>query len=412
MNPPPKPATSPVPQSDVSAIQVSSRIPEFWTDQPRVWYIRAEAVLLPQKMGDEAQFQVVVSKLGKEAIQQVTDILIKPPDIKKYDTLKNRLLAIYEESETRQIQKLIGEMELGDQKPSQLLRRMRDLARGKIPDHTLRILWQNHLPPSVRAVLAVTEAADMDNLATVADKIMETMSLPQVAEINSVSQVQGNCNENNKILAEIAKLSLRIANIEKMPFRGHSRSRSTRRMRSRSKTTSWVDELSTVLYGLRAAVRTDNNVSAAEMTYAQTIRLPSDFYDTQKVVSCDDYSLVQKLRSILNSLKPNSKSHSSKSFFIHPDLRECEFVFVRNDVHKPLKPTYDGPYRVLKRGTKVYEIQFPNRIVNISIDRLKPAYTIQESASETVNIAKSSDSESRTVTRYGRVTRRPVRFAT
>ncbi|KAL4718012.1 hypothetical protein ACJJTC_012837 [Scirpophaga incertulas] len=258
-------------------------------------------------------------------------------------------------------------MELGDQKPSQLLRRMRDLARGKIPDHTLRILWQNHLPPSVRAVLAVTEAADMDNLATVADKIMETMSLPQVAEINSVSQVQA---------------------------------------------TSWVDELSTVLYGLRAAVRTDNNISAAEMTYAQTIRLPSDFYDTQKVVSCDDYSLVQKLRSILNSLKPNSKSHSSKSFFIHPDLRECEFVFVRNDVHKPLKPTYDGPYRVLKRGTKVYEIQFPNRIVNISIDRLKPAYTIQESASETVNIAKSSDSESRTVTRYGRVTRRPVRFAT
>ncbi|CAF4741502.1 unnamed protein product [Pieris macdunnoughi] len=57
--------------SDVSAISVTSRIPEFWTDQPRVWFIRAEAVLGPQKTADEAQFQIVVSKLGKEAVKKL-----------------------------------------------------------------------------------------------------------------------------------------------------------------------------------------------------------------------------------------------------------------------------------------------------------------------------------------------------
>ncbi|KAL4704145.1 hypothetical protein ACJJTC_012961 [Scirpophaga incertulas] len=56
-------------------------------------------------------------------------------------------------------------MDLGEQKPSQLLRRMRVLARDKISDDTLRVLWQGHLPNTVRAVLAVTETKDLDSLA-------------------------------------------------------------------------------------------------------------------------------------------------------------------------------------------------------------------------------------------------------
>lgn len=51
-------------------------------------------------------------------------------------------------------------MELGDQRPSQLLRRMRDLARDKIPDETFRIMWQGHLSSSVRAGLAVSEVKE------------------------------------------------------------------------------------------------------------------------------------------------------------------------------------------------------------------------------------------------------------
>ncbi|KAL0831039.1 hypothetical protein ABMA28_001922 [Loxostege sticticalis] len=228
--PPPTTSTVKV-EDDVSVISVSSRIPEFWTDQPRVWYIRAEAVITPQKISDEAKFHLIVSKLGKDVIQQVTDLLIKPPETNKYETLKARLLAIYEESENRQVQKLIGEMELGDQKPSQLLRRMRDLAREKIPDETLRILWQSHLPQAVRAVLAVTETKDMDNLAAVADKVMETTLQPQIAEVSTRTG-------DDKILAEIAKLSARISTLERSSrsqFRGqNSRNRSRQRSNSRS----------------------------------------------------------------------------------------------------------------------------------------------------------------------------------
>lgn len=219
--PAPEPSNVTSDTKDISAITVDSRIPEFWTDQPRVWFIRAESVLNPQKCSDDAKFQVLISKLGKAPIQQVTDIPCRPPDTGRYETLKARLLDIYEESENRQVQKLIGEMELGDQKPSQLLRRMRDLARDKIPDDTLRVLWQGHLPAAVRTVLAITETKDMEKLAAAADKAMETLQPSQLSVVEA--KVPAQTSGNKDILTEIAKLSIRMRNMERFQRKGSRR---------------------------------------------------------------------------------------------------------------------------------------------------------------------------------------------
>lgn len=211
------PSSMPIDEKpDLSVVSLSSKIPDFWTDQPRVWFLRTEAILAPQKIGDDAKFNIVVAKLTKEAIQQVTDLLIDPPEKNKYEALRSRLLQIYEESESRKIQKLIGEMELGEQKPSQLLRRMRDLASGKIPDETLRILWQGHLPQAARAILAATESLELESLSTIADKILETTRPAYVTEVAQVSP-----SDCNKIMAEIAKINIRL---DKM-----TRSRSSQR---------------------------------------------------------------------------------------------------------------------------------------------------------------------------------------
>ncbi|XP_075990207.1 uncharacterized protein LOC142985849 [Anticarsia gemmatalis] len=139
---------------------------------------------------DEHNFTIkdaynALTKLGRDAIQQVADIVASPPETSKYDTLKKRLLQIYEESETKQVRKLITEIELGDQKPSQLLRRMKELTRGRIEDETLKILWQGHLPSSVQAVLTVTSTSNLEELAVIADKIMDTHQPVQDNEVAS-----------------------------------------------------------------------------------------------------------------------------------------------------------------------------------------------------------------------------------
>lgn len=215
--------------TDIMSVSVLSRIPDFWADQPRVWFIRTEAVLAPQKLGDDARFDLVVSKLPKDVITSLSDFLARPPDTKKYDALKSKLLTLYEDSKTRQIEKLIGEMELGDQKPSQLLHRMRNLARDKIPDDTLRVLWQGHLPTTVRAVLAVTETSELDRLAEVADNVAEASRVGQVSEVSRPST----SSDTALIMAEIAKLSVRMMNLERSRPRHNNWSRH-RRQRSRS----------------------------------------------------------------------------------------------------------------------------------------------------------------------------------
>ncbi|XP_060809920.1 uncharacterized protein LOC132904015 [Amyelois transitella] len=195
--------------SDIVLISVSSRIPEFWTDQPSLWFVQFEATVAPQKASDDAQYQLCVAKLGKQVVLQVADLLTSPPKTDKYTTLKSRLLHVYEESETKRIQKLIGEMQLGDQKPSQLLRRMQTLAGKRVTSDTLLILWQNHLPATVRSVLAATAITDAEKLAEVADKVQETSTPTQVAEVSRGSTSDGS-------LAEIlAKLSMEVAELRK-----------------------------------------------------------------------------------------------------------------------------------------------------------------------------------------------------
>jgi hypothetical protein len=214
----------------LASITVSSRIPEFWTDMPRLWFIQFEAAVENQRLGDAARQNLVVTKLSKHAIKQVSDLLLSPPADNRYETLKDRLLKNYEESDTRQTQKLLREMELGTQKPSQLLRNMRDLARGKILDQTLIIMWNGHLPPAVQAVLAASEVTDMEKLACIADKVMEATRPMEVTEIASTSRQRP---KDDDLAAKLNRLSVEVAELRRS--RRPQRSTTPGRQQSRSR---------------------------------------------------------------------------------------------------------------------------------------------------------------------------------
>lgn len=232
----PAPLTTQDDKFQMAAVSVLSRIADFWCDQPQLWFVQTEAILAPQKLNDETKFNLVVGKLGKDVIQQVSDLLRDPPATHKFDALKTRLISVYEESENRQFEKLLSQMELGEQKPSQLLRRMRDLARGKISDDTLCMLWMRHLPSSVRGVLTVTDTKNLESQAVVADKIVETMRPIDVAEVSRPGPSQ--VDTISSLGEQIAKLTAQFEQFQRTsrPWnrsrRGSFRNRSQSRPRS------------------------------------------------------------------------------------------------------------------------------------------------------------------------------------
>lgn len=141
-------------------------------------------------------------------------------------------------------------------------------------------------------------------------------------------------------------------------------------------TDKWTQYLPLILLGLRCSFKEDIGATPAELLYGENLRLPSEFFsDEQPNISEADF--VRQLRNIMRDLRPvDTAWHSSQKVFVHPALKSCELVFVRNDSVRPsLSSPYKGPYKVLHRSEKYYEVSVNNSKVKVSIDRLKPAFT-------------------------------------
>ena len=97
------------------------------------------------------------------------------------------------------------------------------------------------------------------------------------------------------------------------------------------------------------------------------------------------------------------KCHSLPKTFIPKDLETCDKVWLRVDrVRKSLEAPYSGPYKVIKRMPKHFQIQLSDDVHScVSIDRLKPVTepheTSEPSTSESLeNSQVQSDADNDT----------------
>lgn len=206
--------------------RVSVKVPPFWKPDPRIWFLQIEAQFRNSGITqDQTKFDMVISTIEADVLSQVSDVLCKPPDNEKYETLKKRLIAVFADSETGRIQKLLTDLELGDKKPSQLLREMQNLAGDKVSGDFLKTLWLQRLPLNMRSILTIS-TDELPKIADMADKIWEMNSSSFHA--NSVEEAP-NDSTLQRMQQQISELSLEIAKL-----RGRSRHKSQTRSRDRS----------------------------------------------------------------------------------------------------------------------------------------------------------------------------------
>lgn len=246
---------------EVSGISLSLRVPPFWRDQPLLWFCTFEAATAELKRSQAQLAQMVIAQLEKQDIQNIADLICSPPEHDYYKAIKNRLISLYEESSSAQTKKLLTQVELGEQKPSQLLRRMQQLNKDKFPESTIKMMWLEHLPPHVQSVLAVSETfqskTTLEDLALLADKMMEvhTSSSQHIAAIATrtavvtpaapapvspimLPQFPAPATETQILIGEIRKLSLEVAELRSRPQNNQHSSRPRRRFQSRPRDAS------------------------------------------------------------------------------------------------------------------------------------------------------------------------------
>ncbi|XP_065293530.2 uncharacterized protein [Dermacentor albipictus] len=236
-------------QQDVSAVSI--RLPPYWDRNPAVWFLQAESqFILSGVRTEQRKYHLVVSALSPTAAEEVADLLSGPPPATPYSDLKAALLERTTTSQRARMQQLLSAEDLGDRRPSQLLRRMRQLMSGNTTvndDRLLRELFMQRLPVNVQMILATATVMDLNSLASLADKVMEVVtpavcnvtpssttasSVPQTSS-SAASPIDVLCNRLEQLVcaAERHRTSPRHGR-----YRSSSRSRRPREERSRSQT--------------------------------------------------------------------------------------------------------------------------------------------------------------------------------
>jgi hypothetical protein len=108
------------------------------------------------------------------------------------------------------------------------------------------------------------------------------------------------------------------------------------------------------------------------MVYGEPLVLPGQFLN----ISPPSADFLEQLRQNMGrfmqpAVRPVSAAEPSK---MEADLQKASFVYIRRGAPPSglPPPLYQGPYKVLSRGAKVFQVDIGGRQEVISVDRLKP----------------------------------------
>lgn len=217
--------------NNAEVCRVSIKPPVFIKSDPELYFLQMEAQFQIANITlDTTKFNHVIASFEPQYLQSVSDIVRNPPIENKYQTIKQRLIAEYTASDQRKLRQAIHEIELGDDKPSQLLKKLKDLAGISLNDDAIKSLWLERLPYNVRAVISIVEG-DSTLWAKQADKLMELTDFKQQHSFGAVNEVKIEKKENQNNSNEIAEIKKCIEEIHNKLNERNDRGRSQSRQR-------------------------------------------------------------------------------------------------------------------------------------------------------------------------------------
>lgn len=199
-----------VPTPEVN--KVGLKLPPFWDKHAVLWFANIEAQFVVSGITqDTTKYYSVISALTSDILSYASDIVLEPPPTEKYQKLKSRLIAEFSDSDQRRIKAVLSELTLGDDKPSHLLRKMRELAGRAVGEDFLKTLWLQRLPNQAQVILSVSEDS-LDKLALMADKIHETANM-NIDEVRC-SKLEASF-EVSELRAQIAELTKQVERLSR-----------------------------------------------------------------------------------------------------------------------------------------------------------------------------------------------------
>ena len=218
---------------------IAFRTAPFCSQDPSLWFSLLECSFKASNITSSlTKFNHAVSHLPPDVLTQVSAVIAHAPTADKpYEDLKTALLKSLQSSVATRLRELLSKEELGDEKPSQLLNRMKQLLGDKYHSFDAELfkqLFYQRLPPAIqRSLFSVKDNLDPDAVATLADDFMATLPPSQVATV-SVSPHDAQLAQLTKL---VSQLTTEVADL-KLQIRDRSRSATPRHRQPRSRSSS------------------------------------------------------------------------------------------------------------------------------------------------------------------------------
>jgi hypothetical protein len=159
------------------------RFPPFRPERPGLWFAQAEAQFsLASVTSETTKFNYVIPQLEYRQATEVEDIIVTPPVNDPYATLKVELVRSLSSSRDQRVRQILTHEEMGDRKPSHLLRNLKSLAPD-VPEDFLRSIWSSRIPLHIQTILSDQAEGNVDATSQLADRIAEVAPLPTTASI-------------------------------------------------------------------------------------------------------------------------------------------------------------------------------------------------------------------------------------
>lgn len=224
-----------------AAAAVSFKAPPFCSQDPSIWFSILECGFKTAKITNSlTRYTHAVSLLPADVLPQVSDVIASAYNSDHaYEDLKTALLQRFQSSVATRLRELLSKEELGNEKPTDLLRRMKQLLGEKYqsfdPDLFKQLFYQR-LPPAVqRSLFSVKDDLKPDAIAKLADEFMATLPGPLTSSVSSV--VSERTTQFDELVKQVSLLATKVTSLERLDRR-HSRSPTPHRRRRRSRSKS------------------------------------------------------------------------------------------------------------------------------------------------------------------------------
>ncbi|XP_039308631.1 uncharacterized protein LOC120358421 [Solenopsis invicta] len=212
-----------------------AKLPPFWKEEPDLWFLQVEAAFgIAGIVRDETKYQYIIAHADPLFLPHITSLLRQPPAENKYETLKQRVLGAFTESEEVKLRKVLQGQQLGESKPTHFLQKIRNLAPVHVSDSIIKSMFLEQMPHQLRQILVANTDQDLDALTALADKLME-FSNPARLVVQQVNQADSDSSTDSSLAAIIRRLDKIEARFTKAKRNNRSRSASRPRTSSESK---------------------------------------------------------------------------------------------------------------------------------------------------------------------------------